>query len=45
MATKKAPKAPFYLTGDNYFFAPGTLKRLLKRSTRPPEATSRCLPV
>lgn len=29
----------------HYFFAEGTLKRLLKRSTRPPLATSRCLPV
>ncbi|STD24155.1 transcriptional repressor protein MetJ [Enterobacter asburiae] len=27
------------------YLAPGMLKRLLKRSTRPPVATSRCLPV
>jgi hypothetical protein len=40
---KKRHKALF-LTAETYLL-PGMLKRLLKRSTRPPVATSRCLPV
>lgn len=31
--------------GSNHYFVPGILKRLLKRSTRPPVSTTRCLPV
>jgi hypothetical protein len=39
---KKTARRRFLLDA---YLAPGMLKRLLKRSTRPPVATSRCLPV
>lgn len=39
---KRHLSVPFF---RETYLAPGMLKRLLKRSTRPPVATSRCLPV
>ncbi|POT54827.1 hypothetical protein C3432_24910 [Citrobacter amalonaticus] len=41
---KKSAFRRFFLAAETYLL-PGMLKRLLKRSTRPPVATSRCLPV
>jgi len=41
-ATKKAPSGAFF---RETYLLPGMLKRLLKRSTRPPVSTTRCLPV
>ena len=41
---RETQKPPVGGSSGNYLL-PGMLKRLLKRSTRPPVATSRCLPV